>query len=78
MVTGFAGLDPSDGVEGFARAPFILATDVQVAGVWASAAPEWIRVMEQRYDFETAELHTTVGLDPASPEPRTRSRGASQ
>jgi trehalose/maltose hydrolase-like predicted phosphorylase len=59
MVTGFAGLDPSDGVEGFARAPFILATDVQVAGVWASAAPEWIRVIEQRYDFETAELHTT-------------------
>ena len=59
MVTGFAGLDPSDGVEGFARAPFILATDVQVAGVWASAAPEWIRVIEQRYDFQTAELHTT-------------------
>ena len=59
MVTGFAGLDPSDGVEGFARAPYVLATDVQVAGVWASAAPEWIRVIEERYDFETAELHTT-------------------
>ena len=58
MVSGFAGLHPSDGVEGFARAPFALAADVQVAGVWASTAPEWIRVVEQRYDFETAELHT--------------------
>ena len=58
MVTGFAGLDPSDAVEGFARAPFVLAADVQVGGVWASAAPEWVRVLEQRYDFATAELHT--------------------
>lgn len=58
MVNGFAGIHPSDGVEGFARAPFVLAADVQIAGVWASAAPEWIRVVEQRYEFATAELHT--------------------
>ena len=58
MVNGFAGIHPNDGVEGFARAPFVLATDVQLGGVWASAAPEWIRVIEQRYDFATAELHT--------------------
>jgi trehalose/maltose hydrolase-like predicted phosphorylase len=58
MINGFAGLHPNDGVEGFARAPFVLAADVQLAGVWASAAPEWIRVIEQRYDFATAELHT--------------------
>ncbi len=31
MVSGFAGLHPNDGVEGFARAPFVLAADVQVA-----------------------------------------------
>ncbi len=59
MVGGFAGLDPADGVEGFARAPFALAIDVQLDGVWASAAPEWTRVREQRYDFATAELRTT-------------------
>ena len=43
---------------GFARAPFALATDVRLDGVWASAAPEWVRFLEQRYDFATAELHT--------------------
>ena len=59
MVSGFAGLNPDDGVEGFARAPFALAADVQVNGVWASAAPEWIRVLEQRYDFASGELHTS-------------------
>jgi protein-glucosylgalactosylhydroxylysine glucosidase len=58
MVNGFAGIHPNDGVEGFARAPFVLATDVQISEVWASTAPEWIRVLEQRYDFATAELHT--------------------
>jgi trehalose/maltose hydrolase-like predicted phosphorylase len=58
MISGFAGINPDDGVEGFARAPFVLAADVQLDGVWASAAPEWIRLQEQRYDFGTAELHT--------------------
>jgi trehalose/maltose hydrolase-like predicted phosphorylase len=62
MVGGFAGVDPADGVEGFARAPFALATDVQLDGVWASAAPEWTRVVKQRYDFATAELETTWTL----------------
>ena len=59
MVGGFAGIDPSDGVEGFARAPFALATDLQVDGVWASQAPEWVRLIEQAYDFATGELRTT-------------------
>lgn len=58
MVNGFAGIHPSDGVEGFAPAPFVLAGDVQINRVWASRAPEWVRVLEQRYDFTTAELHT--------------------
>jgi trehalose/maltose hydrolase-like predicted phosphorylase len=58
MVNGFAGIDPDDGVEGFARAPFAIATDVQLDGVWASNAPEWTRLVRQRYDFATGELHT--------------------
>ena len=32
-------VNPDDGVEGFARAPFAIATDVQLDGVWASNAP---------------------------------------
>jgi trehalose/maltose hydrolase-like predicted phosphorylase len=58
MVNGFAGIHPQDGVEGFARAPFALAIDVRLAGVWASTAPEWIELRRQRYDFATGELHT--------------------
>ena len=58
MVNGFAGLDPKDGVEGFARAPYILATDVRLEGVWASSVPEWTRVVDQRYDFGSGELRT--------------------
>src|SRR5436190_1431730 len=59
MVNGFAGVNLDDGVEGFARAPFALATDVQLDGVWASAAPEWTQLIHQGYDFATAELHST-------------------
>jgi trehalose/maltose hydrolase-like predicted phosphorylase len=58
MVNGLAGIDPDDGVEGFARAPFVVATDVQLDGVWASSAPEWTRLVTQRYDFATGELET--------------------
>ena len=59
MVNGFAGLHPADGVEGFARAPYALAIDVRLGGVWASAAPEWVELTRQRYDFASGELHTS-------------------
>ena len=58
MVSGFAGISPDDGVEGFARAPYVLAVDVALDDVWASTAPEWVEFVEQRYDFEAAELQT--------------------
>lgn len=59
MVNGFAGLHPGDGVEGFARAPYALAVDVRLRGVWASSAPEWVELTGQRYDFAAGELHTS-------------------
>ena len=59
MVTGFAGISPSDGVEGFAPAPYAMAMDIELNGVWASLAPEWCELKEQRYDFASGELHTT-------------------
>ena len=58
MVNGVSGVNPDDGVEGFARAPFCIASDVRFDGVWASNAPEWTRLVEQRYDFATGELST--------------------
>ncbi|HEY2916345.1 MAG TPA: hypothetical protein VGI98_03930 [Candidatus Limnocylindrales bacterium] len=62
MVNGFSGLHPSDGVEGFARAPYALAFDVTIDRLSAFAAPERVELHEQRYDFETAELTTTWTL----------------
>ncbi len=58
MVSGFAGISPDDGVEGFARAPYVIAIDVSVDGVWASVAPEWVQLIDQQYDFATGELTT--------------------
>jgi trehalose/maltose hydrolase-like predicted phosphorylase len=59
IVNGFAGLDPTDGVEGFARAPFALASDIELEGVRASVDRARCRLVEQRLDFATGELHTT-------------------
>lgn len=59
IVNGFAGLDPTDLVEGFAPAPFALGGDVEVDGIRASIARDAVRLVEQRYDFATAELTTT-------------------
>jgi trehalose/maltose hydrolase-like predicted phosphorylase len=58
MVTGFAGISPDDGVESFAQAPYVMAIDVRLNGVWASAAPEWVELIDQAYDFALAELRT--------------------
>jgi trehalose/maltose hydrolase-like predicted phosphorylase len=60
MVNGFAGLDPRDSLEGFARAPFPLGADISLNGVRLSRAPEQLRFVEQRYDFATADLATTL------------------
>lgn len=62
MVSGFAGLDPNDGVEGFARAPYALATDIRLDGVWASRASGQIQLREQQYDFSTGEVTTAWTL----------------
>jgi trehalose/maltose hydrolase-like predicted phosphorylase len=57
-VSGFAGISPDDGVEGMARAPYVMAVDLALDGVWASAAPEWVELIDQRYDFGAGELLT--------------------
>jgi hypothetical protein len=60
MVNGLAGLDITDGLEGFARAPFPLAGDVQLDGIRLSRATDRVRFVEQRYDFATAQLTTLL------------------
>ena len=59
IVNGFAGADPTDGVEGFAPTPFALAADLECAGVRISTAIERLRLISQQYDFVTGELTTS-------------------
>jgi protein-glucosylgalactosylhydroxylysine glucosidase len=60
MVNGLAGLDISDGLEGFARAPFPLGADALLDGVRLSRQEQHVTFLEQRYDFETARLTTIL------------------
>jgi hypothetical protein len=62
MVSGFEGLDPSTGVEAFARAPYPLAGDVRIGRV-ALSDPRRAVLREQRYDFSCGELHTRLHLE---------------
>src|SRR5689334_2165551 len=60
MVNGFAGLDVTDGLEGFAQVPFPLAADVAVGRVRLSEHEHLVEFIEQRYDFSTATLSTEL------------------
>lgn len=62
MVNGLAGLDISDGLEGFARSPFPLGADICLDGVRLSRVEHLVRFIEQRYDFATAQLATTLDI----------------
>ncbi len=55
---GLASLQPVDEVEGFARGPYPVAGDIQLGPHQLSRLPELARLLEQRYDFATGELHT--------------------
>jgi trehalose/maltose hydrolase-like predicted phosphorylase len=58
IVNGFSGTDGETGAEGFARAPYPLAGDIELGGARLGYAPERAVLRQQRYDFECGELHT--------------------
>ena len=58
MVSGYAGLHPIVQVEAGASAPYPLAGDISIDRVWLTGATQEARFVEQRYDFERAELTT--------------------
>lgn len=63
VVSGLAGLQVGDRVEGFARAPFPLAWDMAVDGVWLSDEPQRAQLVRQSHDFSCGELHTSLRFD---------------
>ena len=65
ILNGFAGIDADSGSEGFARAPYPLAGDIEVNRVSMARAPERATLREQAYDFGCGELRTLFEFDAA-------------
>ena len=64
IVDGLAGIWPSDQVEGFARAPYPIAGDLEVDGDAIGRLPSRARLVEQSYDFTCGELRTRFRFRP--------------
>jgi hypothetical protein len=55
LVNGYTGEHPVRRIEAAAVAPYPIAGDIQLAGVWISDAPSQVMALEQSYDFSTGE-----------------------
>jgi protein-glucosylgalactosylhydroxylysine glucosidase len=64
VVSGLVERDPVEDGEGFARAPYPFAGDLQVDGHRLAAHAAEARFLEQAYDFSCGELHTTFDFRP--------------
>src|SRR3954470_911827 len=58
LVNGFSGIHPQVQVLATAQAPYPLAGDLSVDGVWLTTSPQQAEFVDQRYDFGTGELTT--------------------
>jgi trehalose/maltose hydrolase-like predicted phosphorylase len=63
IVSGLAGIHPVAQVEAAARAPYPLAGDVGINGVWLREAQYLASFESQRYDFATGELSTAFRFE---------------
>ena len=58
LVSGFAGEDPERRIEAAAPAPYPLAGDIALDGVWMSDLGHQVGDLQQAYDFAAGELTT--------------------
>ena len=58
LLSGYTGEHPERKIEAAAVAPYPLAADVAIDGVWLSDVPHQVRDLEQAYDFGSGELTT--------------------
>ena len=58
LVNGFAGVHPTLLVEEAAQAPYPIAGDISIDGVWLSTSTQQADFVEQRYDFAAGEVTT--------------------
>jgi protein-glucosylgalactosylhydroxylysine glucosidase len=63
LLSGFSGEHPEKKIEAAAFAPYPIAGDIRLEGVWMSEAPQCVRIVDQAYDFSTAELTTRLNFE---------------
>jgi protein-glucosylgalactosylhydroxylysine glucosidase len=56
LLNGYSGEHPQRRIEAIAVAPYPVAGDIQLGGVWLSDAAHAVTVIDQAYDFATGEL----------------------
>jgi len=62
LLSGFSGEHPVRQTEASAVAPYPVAGDLCLNGVWRSDSPQSIRIIDQAYDFEKAELTSRLAF----------------
>ena len=70
LISGYAGEHAQRRIEAAAVAPYPLAADIQLNGVWLSDAPHRASVVDQAYDFETGELRSRFVFTAGGPTAR--------
>ena len=66
LISGFSGEHPERKIEAAAFAPYPIAGNICLDGVWMSDAPQCVRVVDQSYDFSTAELTSRLEFNVGS------------
>jgi trehalose/maltose hydrolase-like predicted phosphorylase len=70
LLSGYSGEHPQRRIEAIAVAPYPVAGDIQLEGVWLSDATHAVTVVDQAYDFETGELTSRFEFDVAGRKAR--------
>jgi trehalose/maltose hydrolase-like predicted phosphorylase len=58
LISGYSGEHPQRRIEAIAVAPYPVAGDMRLAGLWLSETAQAVRIIEQAYDFASGELTT--------------------
>jgi trehalose/maltose hydrolase-like predicted phosphorylase len=63
LINGFSGLHPEKKIEAAAVAPYPLAGNIALNGVWFSDVPHRAVVVDQAYDFSNGELTSRLRFE---------------
>src|SRR6202012_572401 len=63
LLCGYSGLHPIRKIGAAAVAPYPLAGNVALDGVWLSAQPHQVTVLDQAYDFANGELTSRMRFE---------------